>query len=226
MRRSLLSATALTVIAFSLGLAPAFAQGVNPNQPNGAPPAAQGASPATSEGVKPTQDQSGSSQVAPTTSQQRQGEQAVSTPSGKTGKEEPSSHAPSQNAAQNTAAQDTAVFVDGRLNVPGAPKDSQTVPAKFSERNDRIDKLPIMAMSLGLTDAQRRAILASVKQADQPVQTTSAKPAEGLALDIVVHDLGVSSDIPEVARLKYVRTPQGVLLIEPSNRIVVGEIAN
>jgi hypothetical protein len=221
MRRSLLSATALTVIALSLGLAPASAQGANPNQPNGAPPAAQGASPATPEGVKPTQDQSGSSQVAPTASPQRQGEQAVSTPSGKTGKEEPSAHAPSQNTAQ-----DTAVFVDGKLNVPGAPKDSQTVPAKFSERNDRIDKLPIMAMSLGLTDAQRRAILDSVKQAAQPVQTTSAKPAEELPANIVVHDLGVSSSIPEVARLKYVRTPQGVLLIEPSNRVVVGEIAN
>jgi hypothetical protein len=229
MRRSLLSATALTVIAFSLGLAPASAQGVNPNQPNGAPPAAQGASPATPEGVKPTQDQSGSSQVAPTTSQQRQGEQAVSTPSGKTGKEEPSAHAPSQSTSQNavqSTAQDTAVFVDGRLNVPGAPKDSQTVPAKFSERNDRIDKLPIMAMSLGLTDAQRRAILDSVKQAGQPVQTTSAKPSEELPANIVVHDLGVSANIPEVARLKYVRTPQGVLLIEPSNRIVVGEIAS
>jgi hypothetical protein len=229
MRRLLLSATALTVIALSLAVDSASAQGANPNQPNGAPPAAQGASPATSEGVKPTQDQSGSSQVAPTTSQQGQGEQAVSTPSGKTGKEEPSAHAPTQNAAQNAAqntVQDTAVLVDGKLNVPGAPKDSQTVPAKFSERNDRIDKLPIMAMPLGLSDAQRRAILASVKQAGQPVQSTSTKPSEELPANIVVHDLGASSDIPEVARLKYVRTPQGVLLVEPSNRIVVGEIAN
>jgi hypothetical protein len=222
MRRSLLSATALTAIILSLGLAPAFAQGgANPNQPNGAPPAAQGASPATPEGVKPTQDQSGSSQVAPTNSPQRQGEQAVSTPSGKTGKEEPSAHAPTQNTAQNAA-----VLVDGKLNVPGAPKDSQTVPAKFSERNDRIDKLPIMAMPLGLSDAQRRAIVDSVKQAGQPVQTTGAKPAEQLPANIVVHDLGVSANIPEVARLKYVRTPQGVLLVEPSNRVVVGEIAN
>ena len=94
------------------------------------------------------------------------------------------------------------MLVDGKLNVPGAPEDSQTVPAKFSERNDRIDKLPIMAMPLGLSDAQRRAILDSVKQADQPVQTTSAKPAEELPADIVVHDLGVSANIPEVARLK------------------------
>ncbi len=43
------------------------------------------------------------------------------------GKEEPSSHA--------SGANKDAVFVDGKLNVPGAPPDSQTVPSKFSERN-------------------------------------------------------------------------------------------
>ncbi|MBX9846978.1 MAG: hypothetical protein K2Z80_34740 [Xanthobacteraceae bacterium] len=212
-RRLLLSTAAL----IALGLAPALAQGADPNQPNGAPPAQQGASPATPEGVKPTQDQSGSSNVPATADQQQQGQQAVSTPSGKTGKEEPSAHAPSES---------TAVFVDGKLNVPGAPADSQTVPAKFSERNDKIDKLPIMAMPLGLSDEQRRAILDSVKQANPPVQTTSAKPAEELPLNIEVHDLGVASDIPDAARLKVVRTPDRILLIAPSNRIVVGEIAN
>src|SRR5262245_37941058 len=212
MRRLLLSTAAL--VAFGLA---ASAQSANPNQPNGAPPAQQGASPATNEGVKPTQDQSGSSKVPATNDQQRQGEQAVSTPSGKTGKEEPGAHAPTQN---------TAVFVDGKLNVPGAPADSQTVPAKFSERNDKIDKLPIMAMPLGLNDQQRRAILDSVKQANPPVQTTAAKPAEELPLGIEVHDLGVSSDMPDIARLKVVKTPDRVLLVLPSNRIVVGEIEN
>jgi hypothetical protein len=216
MRRSLLSATALIAI-LSLGLVAASAQGANPNQPNGAPPAQQGASHATPEGVKPTQDQSGSSKVPATADQNRQGEQAVSTPSGKTGKEEPTAHAPTQSSA---------VLVDGKLNVPGAPADSQTVPAKFSERNDKIDKLPIMAMPLGLSDEQRRAILDSVKQADRPVQTTSAKPAEELPIGIEVHDLGVAANIPEVANLKFVQTPDRVLLVQPSNRIVVGEIAN
>jgi hypothetical protein len=213
MRRLFLSTTAL--IAF--GLAAASAQSADPNQPTKLAPAQQGASPATPEGVKPTQDQSGSSKVPATTDQQRQGEQAVSTPSGKTGKEEPTAHAPTQS---------TAVFVDGKLNVPGAPADSQTVPAKFSERNDKIDKLPIMAMPLGLSDEQRRAILDSVKQANPPVQTTAAKPAEELPMDIVVHDLGVSANVPQVANLKVVRTSDRVLLIQPSNRIVVGEIAN
>ena len=57
-------------------------------------------------------------------------------------------------------------------------------------------------------------------------QRIARLPAEQLPANIVVHDLGVSANIPEVARLKYVRTSQGVLLVEPSNRIVVGEIAN
>lgn len=213
MRRLLLSTT--TLIAF--GIAAACAQSADPNLPNKMPPAPQGASPATNEGVKPTQDQSGSSKVPATNDQHQQGQQAVSTPSGKTGKEEPSAH---------TSTQSTAVFVDGKLNVPGAPADSQTVPAKFSERNDRIDKLPIMAMPLGLSDEQRRAIVDSVKQANPPVQTTAAKPAEELPIDVVVHDLGVSANIPDVAWLKVVRTPDRVLLVEPANRIVVGEIAN
>jgi hypothetical protein len=56
------------------------------------------------------------------------------------GKEEPGSHASGTN---NDAAND-AVLVDGKLNVAGAPKDSQTVPAKFSERNARLDQEPLV----------------------------------------------------------------------------------
>jgi hypothetical protein len=52
------------------------------------------------------------------------------------GKEEPSSHIPT------TAT--TEVFVNGKLAVPGAPKDSQTEPAKFSERNAKLDLEPLV----------------------------------------------------------------------------------
>ena len=122
--------------------------------------------------------------------------------------------------------QDKAVLVDGKLNVPGAPADSQTVPAKFSERNDRLDKLPIMALPLGLNDEQRHAIVDSVKQANAPVQSTTAKPADSLPVDIAMNELGVSANIPAIARLKNVRTADRILLVEPSNRIVVAEIAS
>jgi hypothetical protein len=73
--------------------------------------------------------------------QQRATEKALQTPSGKTGTNEPSAH------VQTT--EDQAALVNGALNVPGAPKDSQTVPAKYSERNAALDKLPIMAFAHG-----------------------------------------------------------------------------
>ncbi len=54
------------------------------------------------------------------------------------GKEEPSSHIPT------AAPPATEVFVNGKLAVPGAPKDSQTEPAKFSERNAKLDLEPLV----------------------------------------------------------------------------------
>jgi hypothetical protein len=98
------------------------------------------------------------------------------------------------------------------------------VPSKFSERNNAIDHTPIMAMPLGLTDEQKKAIVASVKLADKPVQSTDAKVAHTLPWQITVHDLGSSANDPALAKLKYVRTQDRVLLIDPPNRIVVGEI--
>src|SRR5205085_7973641 len=59
------------------------------------------------------------------------------------GKEEPGSHG---------AGASTEVFVNGKLAVPGAPADSQTVPSKVSESNARLDAMPIMALPLGMSD--------------------------------------------------------------------------
>ena len=162
-------------------------------------------------------DQSGPSSAAPTTSQDGQGDKATHSVSGRAGTEEPGSHGPSQ---------DTAVFVNGALNVPGAPADSQTVPAKFSERNNAIDNLPILGMSLGLNDAQKRAILDSVRAANAPVATSTAKVSDELAWTVVVNDLPASASDPALAKVKYVRLSDRVLLIEPANRIVIGEIKN
>ena len=56
------------------------------------------------------------------------------------GKEEPGSHG----SGANNDGNNDAVFVNGKLNVAGAPKDSQTVPAKFSERNAKLDQEPLI----------------------------------------------------------------------------------
>jgi hypothetical protein len=158
------------------------------------------------------------SKAPPTTSEQQKGEQAVGSKSGQNGKEEPGSHGPS------TDGSPSPVFVNGALNVPGAPADSQTVPAKFSKRNDAIDHLPIMGMSLGLSDEQKRKIVESVRAANVPVASSNAKVSDELAWTVKVEDLPASANDPDLAKLKYVRTQDRILLVDPPNRIVVGEI--
>ncbi len=44
------------------------------------------------------------------------------------------------------------------LAVPGAPQDTQDELAKFSAKNDAINKTPIMAYPPPLADEQKRAI--------------------------------------------------------------------
>ena len=152
--------------------------------------------------------------------QKAQQEKAQQTKAGQAGTTEPSSHAP-------TAKTDaTAVFVDGRLAVPGAPADSQTDPAKYSERNNALDELPTMAFPLPLTDEQRQRIRAAVGKA--PVESASAQSADLLPSGITVRDLPreLTAEIPATRNLGYVRTSDKILLVSPPNRIVVGEIAD
>jgi hypothetical protein len=133
-----------------------------------------------------------------------------------------------EDAPQNAApTQNTAALVNGALNVPGAPTDSQTVPAKFSKRNDALDHVPIMAMPvLAFSNEQKRSIIDAVRGANPPVQSTSAKPAEELPIGITVQDWPAAASDPAFARMKYVRAQDRILLVEPNNRVVIGEIPN
>ena len=80
------------------------------------------------------------------------------TPSGKMGKEEPSSH------ATETQPQPNAAFVNGALAVPDAPANTDTVPAKFSQKNAADDELITIAYTfMTLTDDQRRAVYEALK---------------------------------------------------------------
>jgi len=156
--------------------------------------------------------------AAPTTNQNSQGDNAAHSTTGRAGAEEPGSSAPTQN---------DAVFVNGALNVPGAPADSQTVPAKFSKRNNAIDNLPIMAMpELAFTNEQKRSIINAVRGANTPVQSTNAKPAEELPIDVAVQDVPAAAGDPAFAKIKLVRAQDRILLVEPTNRVVIGEIEN
>ena len=135
------------------------------------------------------------------------------------GKEEPGSH--SSGAPTNT------VFVDGKLAVPGAPADSQTVPSKVSARNAKLDALPIMAMPLGLSDEQKRRILDSVAKSNIPIEQISAKPADMLPQTTQVSQLpdDVKAAMPMVSDFSIIRTKDKILLMRPPNMVVTGEIA-
>jgi len=51
---------------------------------------------------------------------------------------------------------DAGVFVKGRLNVPNAPADTSTMPSTVSQRNARLDDLPIMARGPAPTERPGR----------------------------------------------------------------------
>jgi len=221
LRRPLLSSAAALIALSTLA---GFAARAEDAPQNAGPKAETGQSAAPAQAgdenrkTSGNNDQSGPSNAKPTANQDGQGDKATHSTAGRAGAEEPGSHAPSQ---------DTAVFVNGALNVPGAPTDSQTVPAKFSKRNDAIDHVPVMAMQvLAFSDEQKRSIIDAVHGANAPVQSTSAKPAEELPIGITMQDWPAAASDPAFAKMKYVRAQDRILLVEPTNRIVIGEIPN
>ena len=160
-------------------------------------------------------------QSPPADAQQRQQlENWQHTPSGRMGKEEPSSE------AARTQPQANAAFVNGALAVPGAPANTDTVPAKFSQKNAADDALPTMAYTFKtLTDDQRRAIYEALK--DQP--TGSAFKADvgvelppGIEVRPVPPELGTR--VPQTRDYSYSVTGDRVLLVGTS-RIVAGVFA-
>jgi hypothetical protein len=107
----------------------------------------------------------------------------------------------------------------------------ETIPAKFSETNDTLDRVPIMAWPLGLSDQQRQRIyLAVMAEKNAPARDTGHldRPSEfptHVALN-ELHALPSSiGDINQVRGLEYVKTTDKVFLVIPANRIVVDVIA-
>jgi hypothetical protein len=147
-------------------------------------------------------------------------DQAMETRSGQGGKEEPSSHAPSENPMS------TAVFVHGRLAVPGAAPDGPTVPAKFSERNAARDEVPTMARPLPLTEQEKTRIYDSVAETAPAQASDAVQPAHVLPNGVALHELPekITQEIPAVSELRYAKFENKVLLVRAPNRIVVGVI--
>jgi hypothetical protein len=108
----------------------------------------------------------------------------------------------------------------------------QTIPAKFSKRNDTLDHVPTMAIPLPLSDQQRKQIYDAVTaDKSQPVADADGlKPASELSPDQALsgmHPLPESvRSIDGVARLYFVKAKGKVLLVEPATRTVVGQITS
>ena len=120
----------------------------------------------------------------------------------------------------------TGVFVDGKLNVPNAPANTETTPAKFSQGNDSLDRLPIMARGPQLTDDQRKLILEHVTNTaaaapDRPVGPSLELPS---SVEMQAWPEDLLRQVPSLHDTKFAAVPGKILVVRPESRIVVGEI--
>lgn len=127
------------------------------------------------------------------------------------------------NAVNNAGG--TAATTSGPIGAIGA-----TMPAKFSQRNDTLDRVPIMALPLPLNNEQRKSIYQAV-MADKTPKATDADhlgPAGVLSSQQYFNDMhplpANLGGIGAIKSLQYVKANNKVLLVEPSTRVVFDEI--
>jgi len=150
---------------------------------------------------------------------------------------EPISRQPSAGAAAAATTGASGQPAPSATNTSNEPPPSgpigsfgQTIPAKFSKRNDVLDHTPTMAIPLPLTQQQRKQIYDAVMaEKSQPVAGADAlKPASELSPDQALNGMRPLPEsvrsIDGVARLYYIKANDKVLLIEPNVRTVVGQI--
>jgi hypothetical protein len=119
------------------------------------------------------------------------------------------------------------VFVDGALAVPGAPANTDTVPAKFSAKNAADDELITIAYTFKtLTDDERRAVYQTLK--DQPAGSAfnadiGTKLPPGIELRPVPKEL--AARVPQTRDFRYAVAMDRVLLVG-TGRIVAGVFAD
>jgi hypothetical protein len=152
-----------------------------------------------------------------------------------TGKSAPEQAGTAEPSAKGKGAPgpSTGIFVDGRLTVPGAPQDGQTVPSTISARNAVLDKLPIVAFRLDhLTDAQRAEIWQQLHGGPGALALTPAHAQVGAEIpaDQALRDLrptpdGLIAALPALRDTSYLVEGSVVLIVAPNNNMVIGVIA-
>ncbi|HET7679932.1 MAG TPA: hypothetical protein VFK79_07330 [Xanthobacteraceae bacterium] len=133
-----------------------------------------------------------------------------------------------QNEASQPGLENTDPLAGGKLVAPGAPQGTQDEPAKSSAKNDKLDKTPIMAYPLALTDEQKRAIYQRLTQGAASASAITAKPSEQVPATLALQELPpeMAASMPSVADYKFLRLNDRILVVNPRESIVVGEITN
>jgi hypothetical protein len=139
--------------------------------------------------------------------------------------------APDTNSQSGTGNAATPSSATGGSPGPSGPIGAtiQTMPAKFSQRNDLLDHMPIAAWPLPLNAQQRAQIYQAVMADKSPPAADAAvlKPASALsfAQRRDMHPLPESlAAMDGLQGLKYVKGKDKVLLVRPSTGIVVDEV--
>jgi len=158
--------------------------------------------------------------------QDAEAEKAMERPSGKAGREEPSSHTPT------VPPLESSVFVNGVLAVPGAAADTDTVPAKFSARNSADDRLITLAYTFKtLPNDQRQAIYQALKEQPATAHAPAAHAPNvhaqiGTVLPFAIVTEAIPAQlaekVPAAKGYHYMVAENRVLLIAPASRAVVG----
>lgn len=144
---------------------------------------------------------------------------------------------PSESGDVNAAAQPPVAgppFENGVLTsgASASGKDVDTAPAKFSAQNSADDKLPVAAYTFKeLTPEQRRAVFEAVTGGDAAVSADASAVPATLGTEIpsavAVQQLkpmpgALTAQMPQFAQLRYMRSGDLVLAVEPNNNMVVG----
>jgi hypothetical protein len=107
----------------------------------------------------------------------------------------------------------------------------QTMPSTISAENAERDKLTTTAHQFPVTEDQRKLIAKSTASAPKTQVTgdlSNVHVADFLPTATPIQDfsLEVMSEIPAAKQYKFVKLDKRVLIVDPPNGTVVGEIAN
>jgi hypothetical protein len=108
----------------------------------------------------------------------------------------------------------------------------QTIPAKFSERNDVLDRTPTMALPLMISMQDRQRIYQAVMDDKSPpaagadaLRPASVVSAQQDSTEIRALPDAVK-DMPALRNLQYLKAKNKVLIVDPVSRVVVDQITS